>query len=194
MQPMRRNPAALRLPDSRPPAARQSDPAAVELAADAAEFYDALQELLRAAQFRDREQICCYDISVTECYSLEALDRHGPLMLNQLAAELRLDKSTASRVAAALEAKGYVSREEEPADRRALRLHLTPRGDALHRRVRRDIEGRHAALLAALDPAARHAATSLLRRLAGDLRCVGGGAGTAAGSGCGPGCGSPAGG
>jgi MarR family 2-MHQ and catechol resistance regulon transcriptional repressor len=153
---------------------RSAEPA-VELAADAAAFYDALQELLRVAQFRDRERICCYDISVTECYGLEVLDRRGPLMLNHLASALRLDKSTASRVAAALEEKGYVRRDEDPADRRALRLRLTPRGEALHRRIRQDIEARHAELLAGLDPAARHAATGLLRRLAADLYCAGGG-------------------
>jgi MarR family 2-MHQ and catechol resistance regulon transcriptional repressor len=151
-----------------------ADPA-VELAADAAAFYDALQELLRVAQFRDRERICCYDISVTECYGLEVLDRRGPLMLNHLASALRLDKSTASRVAAALEEKGHVRRDEDPADRRALRLRLTPRGEALHRRIRQDIEARHADLLAGFDPAARHAATGLLRRLAADLSCAGGG-------------------
>ena len=153
---------------------RSADPA-VELAADAAAFYNALQELLRVAQFRDRERICCYDISITECYGLEVLDRRGPLMLNQLASALRLDKSTASRVAAALEEKGYVRRDEDPADRRALRLRLTPRGEALHRRIRQDIEARHADLLAGFDPAARHAATGLLRRLAADLCCAGGG-------------------
>ncbi|HVT16016.1 MAG TPA: MarR family transcriptional regulator [Thermoanaerobaculia bacterium] len=165
-------------------ALRQPGPDA-ELAAEVAEFYDALQELLRVAQFRDRERICCYDISITECYSLEALDRHGPLMLNRLAAELRLDKSTASRVAAALEEKGYVRRDADPADRRALRLGLTPRGAALHARIRRDIETRHAALLAGLDPATRRAATGLLRRLAADLCC----SGAPAADGCRDGCG-----
>jgi MarR family 2-MHQ and catechol resistance regulon transcriptional repressor len=145
---------------------------AAGLAADAAAFYEALSELLRLAQFRDRERICCYDISVTECYSLELLARGGPLMLNQLAANLHLDKSTASRVAAGLEEKGYLRREEDPLDRRALRLRLTPRGESLHRRIRGDIEARHAAHLAQLDPATRRAATDLLRRLAAELgRC-----------------------
>jgi|HubBroStandDraft_3_1064219.scaffolds.fasta_scaffold27671_3 MarR family 2-MHQ and catechol resistance regulon transcriptional repressor len=158
-------------------AALPANPAAdsaTELAADAASFYDALQELLRVAQFRDRERVCCYDISVSECYGLEVLDRRGPLMLNQLAAELRLDKSTASRVAAALEEKGYVRRGEDPADRRALRLRLTPGGEALHRRIRQDIEARHAELLADLEPEARRAVTGLLRRLAAGLCCAGG--------------------
>lgn len=167
-------PAPTSTPTPRPASRRGGGPEG-ELAADAAAFYEALQELLRVAQFRDRERVCCYDISVTECYGIDVLDRRGPLMLNQLAAELRLDKSTASRVAAALEEKGYVSRDEDPADRRALRLRLTPRGEGLHRRIRQDIEARHAELLAGLDPAARRAAIDLLRRLAAELCCAGDG-------------------
>jgi arsenite methyltransferase len=164
---------------SRPAAASGVADSPAVLAADVAEFYDALQELLRVAQFRDRERICCYDISVTECYALGIVESNGPLMLNQLARELHLDKSTASRVVASLEDKGYLRREEDPADRRALRLRLTPSGETLHRRIRSEIEARHAALLAEIDPQARRTATALLRRLASSLYC--GDAGNCAG-------------
>ena len=67
--------------------------------ADAAELYDALAALVRVYQFRDRDRICCHDVSVTQCYAMEALLKIGPCSLNALAAELYLDKSTASRVA-----------------------------------------------------------------------------------------------
>ena len=43
------------------------------LAADSRSFYEALSELLRVYQFRDRDRICCYDVSITQCYALEAL-------------------------------------------------------------------------------------------------------------------------
>ena len=81
-----------------------------DLARDARAFYDALSDLVRVYQFRDRDRICCYDISVSQCYALEALVRRGGMTLNDLAAQLYLDKSTASRVVDALERKGYVAR------------------------------------------------------------------------------------
>src|SRR6185295_7416015 len=76
--------------------------------ADATALHEALSELVRVYQFRDRDRICCHDISVTQCYALEALLRRGPSGLNELAQELYLDKSTASRVVAALQRKGYI--------------------------------------------------------------------------------------
>src|SRR6185436_17114243 len=96
--------------------------AAGRLEADAAALHEALCELVRVYQFRDRDRICCHDISVTQCYALEALLRRGPSGLNELAAELYLDKSTASRVVGALERKRYVSRAPHPEDGRAIVL------------------------------------------------------------------------
>jgi MarR family 2-MHQ and catechol resistance regulon transcriptional repressor len=54
-----------------------------------------------------------------QCHALEALVAKGPVTLNQLAAELYLDKSTASRVVATLERKGYVTKERAARDSRA---------------------------------------------------------------------------
>ncbi len=134
--------------------------------AAASRFYDALQDLLWVYQFRDRDHACYDDISVTECYSLEAIEREGPRTVNQLASLLYLDKSCASRVATSLERKGYLRRRTHPEDARALQLELTPEGEALHSRIRRDIEQRHRELLADYPPEVREAARDLLRRLA----------------------------
>ena len=49
---------------------------------DAENLYAALSELVRVYQFRDRDTICCYDVSVTQCYAIEALLRRGPSGLN----------------------------------------------------------------------------------------------------------------
>ena len=96
-------------------ASRASDLSRLD--ADAGALHDALSELVRVYQFRDRDRICCHDISVTQCYALEALLRRGPSGLNELAAELYLDKSTASRVVATLERKRYISRAPPPGRR-----------------------------------------------------------------------------
>ena len=106
---------------------------------DTEALYDALSELVRVYQFRDRDRICCYDVSVTQCYALEALVRRGGMTLNDLAAQLYLDKSTASRVVDALERKGYVTRLPHPEDRRAVLLEATEAGRALEGKIRDSI-------------------------------------------------------
>ena len=136
------------------------------LAADAAALHEALSELVRVYQFRDRDRICCHDISVTQCYALEALLRRGPSGLNELAAELYLDKSTASRVIATLERKGYVSRASHPQDKRAIVLKVTAAGKRLHDRIRTDLIAQTRDLLEDFEPEVRAGAARLILRLA----------------------------
>jgi MarR family 2-MHQ and catechol resistance regulon transcriptional repressor len=138
------------------------DPA---LARETEELYGALEDLLRIYQFRDRDRICCFDVSVTQCYALEGLVRRGCMTLNDLAAYLYLDKSTASRVIDALERKGYVERSPDPRDRRAVRLEATPAGRELEGRIRESILAEERQLLADFTPEVRQAMTLLLRRL-----------------------------
>jgi DNA-binding MarR family transcriptional regulator len=133
---------------------------------DAAALHEALCELVRVYQFRDRDRICCHDVSVTQCYAIEALLRRGPSSLNDLAAELYLDKSTASRVVGTLERKGYVTRAPHPDDRRAIVLSVTAAGRRLHDRIRTDLVGEASELLQDFEPEVRKGAAQLLRRLA----------------------------
>jgi MarR family transcriptional regulator, 2-MHQ and catechol-resistance regulon repressor len=137
-----------------------------QLAEDAAALHQALGVLVRVYQFRDRDRICCYDVSVTQCYALEALVCHAPLTLNQLAARLYLDKSTASRVVDALERKGLVERSADPDDRRALRLSPTAEGRSLHARIEDDILAQEAALLAEFPHEVRRSMAKLVGQLA----------------------------
>jgi MarR family 2-MHQ and catechol resistance regulon transcriptional repressor len=133
---------------------------------DAEELYDALEDLLRVYQFRDRDRICCFDVSVSQCYALEGLVRRGGMTLNDLAAYLYLDKSTASRVVDALERKGYVDRTPHPKDRRSLLLEATAAGRTLEGRIRESILAEERELMADFAPEVRQAMTQLIRRLA----------------------------
>ena len=136
------------------------------LAGDAAAFYHALSHLVRVYQFRDRQRICYHDISVTQCYALSVLVRRGAMRLDALAKDLVLDKSTASRAVDGLEQKGYVRRDEDPDDGRAVSLQLTRRGRALHDRIERELIEEQAHLLSNLSPGVRAAATRLLHQAA----------------------------
>jgi len=126
----------------------------------------ALGELIRIVQFRDRDRACCYDVSVSQCYALQAVADRGPLTVNELAAELYLDKSTASRLANGLEEKGYLARRRDEGDGRVIRLVPTEEGVAMRRRIDDDLARDYAELLTDFDPEVRAAITRLLGRLA----------------------------
>jgi DNA-binding MarR family transcriptional regulator len=163
--------------------AEKSVSSAGRLEADATSLHEALAELVRVYQFRDRDRICCHDISVTQCYALEALLRRGPSGLNELAAELYLDKSTASRVIAALERKKYVTRSAHPADGRAIVLSVTPAGRRLHDCIRAELIAEARGLLQDFEPEVREGAARLILRLA---RAAAVRSGVTPGSGCRP--------
>jgi MarR family 2-MHQ and catechol resistance regulon transcriptional repressor len=129
-------------------------------------LHEALSELVRVYQFRDRDRICCHDVSVTQCYAIDALIRRGPGTLNDLARELYLDKSTASRVAATLVRKRYLARAAHPGDGRAMLLSVTAAGRRLHDRIKGDLIGEARRLLEGFEPEVGEAATRLILRLA----------------------------
>jgi MarR family 2-MHQ and catechol resistance regulon transcriptional repressor len=136
-----------------------------ELDSDAHAMGEALSDLIRVVQFRDRDRACCYDVSVSQCYALKAVVDRGPLTVNALAAHLFLDKSTASRVANGLVDMGYLARARNPADGRVVRLVATPEGRAMYVRITEDLAGEYGDLLADFDPEVRKGMIRLLGRL-----------------------------
>jgi MarR family 2-MHQ and catechol resistance regulon transcriptional repressor len=135
------------------------------LVRDAERLSDALEDLLRVVQFRDRDRACCYDVSVSQCYALERVVAAGGMAVNDLAASLYLDKSTASRIANSLVDKGYLARARDPEDGRVVRLVATPAGAALCRRILADIAGEYAEMLADYSPEVRAGIIRLVGRL-----------------------------
>jgi DNA-binding MarR family transcriptional regulator len=130
------------------------------------DFSVALSDFIRVVQFRDRDRACCSDLSVTQCYALERIVHSGPLTVNELAAALYLDKSTASRVANSLVGKGILERRGDPDDGRVVRLAPTERGVSIHRRIEDDLVGEYADLLADFEPEVQAASAEVVRRLA----------------------------
>lgn len=133
---------------------------------DAAAMHAAIAELVRVYQFRDRDQICCHDVSVTQCHVLEILVEHGPLRLNALAERVFLDKSTTSRVVSTLVRKGYVEQRRDPSDGRATTLSATRQGQRLCSRITDELIAQEKALLQDLAPEVRAGVVQVLRRLA----------------------------
>jgi DNA-binding MarR family transcriptional regulator len=146
------------------PAPTRAVPA--DLQRDAEGLQLALAELVRVYQFRDRDRICCHDISVTQCYALETLVEHGPLRLGGLAERLFLDKSTTSRVVATLVKKGYAQQRPDATDARAVAISATARGERLCARINADLVDQQRQLLEDLAPSVRAGVVEVIRRLA----------------------------
>src|SRR5687768_17330572 len=145
--------------------ARRGPVKSPDLHRDAVALHAAVSELVRVYQFRDRDRICCHDISVTQCYALETLVQHGPMRSSTLAERLFLDKSTTSRVAATLVKKGYVEQRADEADGRATALHVTATGRRLYERITADLVAQQKHLLQDLDPEVREGVVGVIRGL-----------------------------
>jgi MarR family transcriptional regulator, 2-MHQ and catechol-resistance regulon repressor len=139
---------------------------AATLDRDAQALHAAVADLVRVYQFRDRDRICCHDVSVTQCYALETLVELGDMRVGALAERLFLDKSTTSRVVSALVRKGYVEQRPDAADQRATTLRATRKGRHLCERITGELIEQQRQLLDDLDPDVRAAVVEVLRRLA----------------------------
>ena len=133
---------------------------------DAVALQAAIADLVRIYQFRDRDRICCHDVSVTQCYALETLVQHGPMRLSELSDRLFLDKSTTSRVVSALVRKKYVRQRADANDARATTLSVAEPGQRLYGRITNDLVLQQKELLKDLDPEVRSGVVQVLRRLA----------------------------
>jgi MarR family transcriptional regulator, 2-MHQ and catechol-resistance regulon repressor len=137
-----------------------------DLQRDAEALHAAIADLVRVYQFRDRDRICCHDVSVTQCYALETLVEHGSLRLSALAERLFLDKSTTSRVVNTLVRKGYVEQRPDATDGRAMLINATRQGQRLCTRISSDLVEQQKQLLQDLPPEIRAGVVQVIQRLA----------------------------
>ena len=76
------------------------------------------------------------ETSPTRTAALATIEREGPLTPSALAEVERIQRPTATRVVARLEAAGLVTRTPDPLDGRVARVAITAEGRALLRRIR----------------------------------------------------------
>src|SRR5687768_3346654 len=84
---------------------------------------------------RQLRQTADSDLSPTQA-SVLATVSHGPLSLGELAELERVASPTITKVIGLLHDKGLVAKVTDPADRRFVRVSLTPDGEALLERTR----------------------------------------------------------
>jgi len=103
-----------------------------------------LMDLVRMIGLLEPEELVPgVPMSLSEAFAVHELDREPPMAQRDLAERLRLEKSTVSRLVAALERNGMLVRERDPGNRRLVRLRLTEAGHAAHARVSAAFSARH---------------------------------------------------
>lgn len=110
-------------------------------------------------------------ITPSQLSALARLDRGGPMSVGDLAAAERVSPSTLTRIVAALEADGLISRDTDPADRRVARVAVSAAGHDLLETARARGTGYLAERIARLpgeDASALAAAVPVLERLLED--------------------------
>src|SRR5690349_19619218 len=75
-------------------------------------------------------------LSPTTQAALATIERHGPLTPSELASRERIQRPTATRLLANMEAEGLIIRTPDPADGRSSLIHLSDYGLALLKEVR----------------------------------------------------------
>lgn len=138
-------------------------------ASPATALSDALHDFFRAARRargRATRRPSGDGISLAQSHLLEPL-ADGPLTNGQVAEQAGVSSPTATRMVDLLVRRRLVTRLEDPVDRRAVLISLTPAGrEALAAKLR-EYDERRRQIAAALEPDEQRAAADLLRRLAG---------------------------
>lgn len=101
--------------------------------------------------------------------ALGAIHRIGPARVSDVAAELQVDLSVASRQVQALESEGLVGRVPDPSDRRSRLVAVSEAGDAKLARVHQRLAGALHEALVDWDPETLDALIDSLLRLRSDL-------------------------
>ncbi len=101
-------------------------------------------------------------VTVPQWRLIVVVSREGQLALHELAAALGVHPSTGTRMCDQLVAKGLLSREDHPIDRRFLILKLTPAGQELVDKVNSDRQREIESILDRLPAAGRKRLVSAL--------------------------------
>jgi MarR family transcriptional regulator, 2-MHQ and catechol-resistance regulon repressor len=103
------------------------------------EVYRALSDLARRYQFRNRDEVCCYGLTVSQCYAIEYLAEREAVKSSDLAQQLGLNLSTTTRLIDQLVRKKLVIRRTSEEDARVKNIQATEAGKRIAQRVQQDL-------------------------------------------------------
>jgi MarR family transcriptional regulator, 2-MHQ and catechol-resistance regulon repressor len=134
------------------------------------ELYRALSELARRYQFRNRDEVCCYGLTVSQCYALQTL-LSQPLSSGGLSEALGLDISSTTRLVDQLVRKKLVLRKRSPEDARVKNIEITDAGHKLIARIENDLANVVGEAVKGLSAEVQRALPDVIRRLNNALAC-----------------------
>jgi len=103
----------------------------VSIRKDVEEFHNSIVGLIKKYQFRDRNEVTSFGISVSQCYVLETLYFQKALTMKKLAEQMHLTISTITRIVDQLEKKKFIERKQDDKDLRIRRITLTSEGEKI---------------------------------------------------------------
>jgi len=115
---------------------------------------------------------CGQPVAVAEAHALLELSREPGLSQNGLAARLRLEKSSVSRIVTALEKRGWVARKRNPKDTRIVQVHLTGDGREAVTNIAASREAKFEKIFAAIPASERDAVLASIDTLIQVIREV----------------------
>jgi DNA-binding MarR family transcriptional regulator len=151
--------------------------------ADIAGFRRTLRALERELGMALESQTVCCGVTLAQCHALLEIADSGTITAGELAMGLSLDKSTMSRTMSGLEARGWVERSEDPANRRRAFVSLSAEGRKRVAEIDELCNATYGRLLAAMDGDSRRSmlegsavlARSLTALRESQFRCCGSG-------------------
>lgn len=134
--------------------------------------------LIRAFGLHRPDRTPCGEaVPISEAHALLELSRTPALSPTELAARLRLDRSTVTRLVQHLAERGWLARERDVSDGRAVRMCLTPDGHEAAAQLAAARATKFSGIVEALPPAERdtvlHALDLLVRALDNSARDAG---------------------
>jgi DNA-binding MarR family transcriptional regulator len=105
-------------------------------AADVHEFGELLSEMIRSFAAFERIEIFRSGVTMSQCSTILAIGKKGPMTMNALSEWMSLATSTTTRIVDHLVRDGYIERSQDPRDRRVVRVSLTEEGQKLFQAIK----------------------------------------------------------
>ncbi|PWT93189.1 MAG: hypothetical protein C5B54_02285 [Acidobacteria bacterium] len=132
---------------------------------DGIRIFRALSILARRYQFRNRDEVCCYGLTVSQCYALQVLFEDGPMPSSRLSDRLGLDFSSTTRLVDELVRKKLAVRRKGLEDARVREVAITESARKLIARIEEDFGQILAQAVADFPKAVQQAVPDVLLRL-----------------------------
>ncbi len=106
------------------------------------EIMQSLRRVIKAIHDYSRDVSNNFGITAPQLWALKTISQHGSLSQGELSEKMYLHPSTITGVVNRLEKKGYVERDRNQADRRVVKVRLTPKGKVLAKKTPNPIQGK----------------------------------------------------